>query len=117
MTDEDEGRFDGSPRPLGLTPNTIVGIIAMQDATIASQLLVAVRTRDARSISRLCTTKSDQLKAALRRRDGQGHTLMHWAAKAGDVDVLEILAGEGVLRHASTLLTISLSMASEPMSL
>lgn len=65
----------------------------MQEATLASQLLVAVRTRDLQAVKRLCTTKSERLEAALKRRDGQGHTLMHWAAKAGDVDMLETLAG------------------------
>lgn len=69
-------------------------ILFPQAATIASQLLVAVRTRDLRSIRRLCSTKSDQLTEAIKRRDGQGHTLMHWAAKAGDVEMLELLAGE-----------------------
>lgn len=45
-------------------------------------------------MKRLCSKKSDRLLAALKRRDGQGHTLIHWAAKAGDVDMLETLAGE-----------------------
>lgn len=57
---------------------------------------MAVRTRDFRSLRRLCSGTSENLTAALRRRDGQGHTLMHWAAKAGDVEALELLAGEEV---------------------
>lgn len=70
--------------------------LCVQAATLASQLLVAVRTRDLPSMRRLCARKSENLTAALRRRDGQGHTLMHWAAKAGDVEGLELLAGESL---------------------
>lgn len=46
---------------------------------------------------RLCSVRSERLTGALKRRDGQGHTLMHWAAKAGDVEMLELLAGTRVL--------------------
>lgn len=67
---------------------------SLQEATIASQLLVAVRTRDADSLRRLCSSTSEHLPAALKRRDGQGHTLMHWAAKSGDVEMLELLSSE-----------------------
>lgn len=65
-----------------------------QEATIASQLLVAVRTRNIDTLRRLCSGTSEHLAAALKRRDGQGHTLMHWAAKAGEVEMLELLASE-----------------------
>lgn len=65
----------------------------MQEATLASQLLVAVRTRDVVTIRRLCSSPSENLRGALKRRDGQGHTLMHWAAKSGDVEMMETLAG------------------------
>lgn len=46
------------------------------------------------TLRRLCSSTSEHLPAALRRRDGQGHTLMHWAAKSGDVAMLELLASE-----------------------
>lgn len=38
-------------------------------------------------------SKSDHLGAAVKRRDNEGHTLMHWAAKAGDVETLQLLSG------------------------
>ncbi|CAN0244422.1 unnamed protein product, partial [Hapterophycus canaliculatus] len=44
---------------------------------------------------RLCSSTSEHLPAALKRRDGQGHTLMHWAAKSGDVEMLELLSNAG----------------------
>ena len=62
---------------------------------------MAVRTRDVVSLRRLCSSKSEHLAAALKRRDGQGHTLMHWAAKSGEVEVLELLAG-GSKPHVHT---------------
>lgn len=68
-------------------------LISFQEATIASQLLVAVRTRNLNAMRRLCSVRSERLTAALKRRDGQGHTLMHWAAKSGDVEMLQVLAG------------------------
>ncbi|CAM9703041.1 unnamed protein product [Ectocarpus sp. 12 AP-2014] len=68
---------------------------ALSEATIASQLLVAVRTRDVATLRRLCSSTSEHLPAALKRRDGQGHTLMHWAAKSGNVAMLELLANAG----------------------
>lgn len=55
---------------------------------------MAVRTRDVATLRRLCSSTSEHLPAALKRRDGQGHTLMHWAAKSGDVAMLELLASE-----------------------
>ena len=55
---------------------------------------MAVRTRDTKTVRRLCASKPEHLKAAVQRRDGQGHTLMHWAAKAGDVETLQLLSGE-----------------------
>lgn len=54
---------------------------------------MAVRTRNLNATRRLCSVRSERLASALKRRDGQGHTLMHWAAKAGDVEMLELLAG------------------------
>ncbi|CAN0377282.1 unnamed protein product [Pylaiella littoralis] len=67
----------------------------LSEATIASQLLVAVRSRDTSTLRRLCSSTSEHLSAALKRRDGQGHTLMHWAAKSGELEMLELLANSG----------------------
>lgn len=55
---------------------------------------MAVRSRDTASLKRICSSNSEHLVAALKRRDGQGHTLMHWAAKSGAVEMLELLAGK-----------------------
>ncbi|CAN0457929.1 unnamed protein product [Ascophyllum nodosum] len=73
--------------------STDTGVLS--EATVASQLLVAVRTRDTKTVRRLCASKPEHLKAAVQRRDGQGHTLMHWAAKAGDVETLQLLSDMG----------------------
>ncbi|CAN0011864.1 unnamed protein product [Laminaria digitata] len=73
--------------------NTDIGNLS--EATIASQLLVAVRTRNLHAMRRLCSVRSERLAGALKRRDGQGHTLMHWAAKSGDVEMLQLLADSG----------------------
>lgn len=85
-----------TPSAVSLSPPT-PPLPRTQEATIASQLLVAVRTRDVATLRRLCSGTSEQLAAALKRRDGQGHTLMHWAAKSGEVEMLELLAGESGL--------------------
>lgn len=55
---------------------------------------MAVRSRDTASVRRICSSTSEHLIAALKRRDGQGHTLMHWAAKSGEVEMLELLASK-----------------------
>lgn len=81
----------------------IAVLVPPQEATIASQLLVAVRSRDTSTLRRLCSSTSEHLSAALKRRDGQGHTLMHWAAKSGELEMLELLASKLVAAINSLL--------------
>ncbi|CAM9785150.1 unnamed protein product [Discosporangium mesarthrocarpum] len=79
---------------------TIPGVDSTDTGTmdalpLQAQVLVSVRYRNVGALKRLCSSGNKDIAELVGGKDNQGHSLMHWAAKGGDVEIMETLADAG----------------------
>ncbi|CAM9636630.1 unnamed protein product [Choristocarpus tenellus] len=88
-----EGDEDGVVKTVPGLESTDTG--TLDATTLLRQLFVAVNSKNAEAVTKLCSSGNEELPSVVRTRDSQGHSLMHWAAKGGNVGIIEALADAG----------------------